>query len=107
MRVGSLRYLVSIEDYTESDNDYGEEIKSWSRYVYAYARISPLSGTEKYISAEKHATATHQITIRYVSGVEPKMRIVFGERIFEIVSVINVGERDKMMQLIVTEEADK
>jgi SPP1 family predicted phage head-tail adaptor len=106
MRAGSLRHLVSIEDYTETTDSLGGVSNTWAEFSKAYANIVPLSGNEKYVSAEKHATATHQITIRYLSGVNPKMRVVYGSRVFEIVSVINTGTRDKMMQLIVEEDAD-
>ncbi len=107
MRVGSLRNLVIIEEYVETVSSYGGTVKTWSEYGRAWAAINALRGDEKYISAEKQATSTHQMTIRFLDGVNPKMRVVFGTRIFEIVSVINPGEWDKRMNLIVTEESDK
>jgi len=106
MRIGSLNKLVSIEEYTETKDSFGAVTKTWTELSKAWANIVPLSGNEKYVSAEKHATATHQITIRYLAGVNPKMRVVYGTRVFEIVYAPNVGERNKMMQLIVEEEAD-
>ena len=106
MRAGSLRHLVSIEEYTEATDSLGGVSLTWTEFSKAYANIAPLNGKEKYVSAEKHATSTHQITIRYLSGVNPKMRVVYGAQVFEIVSVVNAGMRDKMMQLIVEEEAD-
>jgi SPP1 family predicted phage head-tail adaptor len=106
MRAGSLRHLVSIESYTETRDSFGGVSNTWAEFSKAYANIVPLSGKEKYVSAEKYATSTHQITIRYLDGVDPKMRVVYGTRMFEIVSVINTGERDKMMQLIVEEDVD-
>lgn len=106
MRAGSLRHLVTIQSYTEISNTFGEASKAWAEFSEAYANITPLKGTEKYLSKEKHATATHQVTIRYLDGVDTKMRIIYGSRTFEIVSVANVGERDRMMQLIVEEEAE-
>lgn len=106
MRIGSLNKLITIETYTETVDSFGGVTNVWAEYSKAWANIVPLSGSEKYVSAEKHATATHQITVRYLSGITPNMQIVYGARTFEIASIINVGERNKMMQLIVTEDAD-
>ena len=106
MRVGKLRHLGSIEDYTETVNSFGETVKTWSEFSKVWCDIRPLNGNEKYVSAEKHATATHQVIIRYLAGVNPKMRLVARGRTFEITAVLNINEQDKMMQLIVEEEAD-
>lgn len=107
MRIGSLNHLITIEAYTEAVDSFGGTSGgSWAEFGQAWAGISPLKGTEKYVSSEKHATATHQITMRFLSGVNPKMRIKARGRTFEIVSVINNGERDRMLQLIVEEKAD-
>ena len=106
MRVGTLRHFGTIEGYTETKDTFGAVSKAWSEFCKVYANINPLRGDEKYVSAEKHATATHQVTVRYRQGINPKMRLTLRGRTFEIVSVINVGERDKMMQLIVEEDAD-
>jgi len=107
MRVGTLRHIATIEQLVKGQDAAGGKTESWVVFSKAWCAISPLSGREKYYSQEKHATATHQITIRYLAGVEPKMRIKARGRVFDIVSVINPGERDKMMQIIAEEEADR
>ena len=106
MRVGKLRHLGVIESYTETKNNFGETEKVWSEFSKVWCDIKPLNGKEKYVSAEKHATATHQVIIRYLAGVNPKMRLTARGRIFKIIAALNINEQDKMMQLITEEEAD-
>ncbi len=106
MRTGTLRHTGSIESYIETIDSVGGVTKVWAQFCQVWCSIQPLTGNEKYVSAEKHARATHQVTIRYKNGIDPKMRLLSRGRIFEIIAVINVGERDKMMQLIAEEEAD-
>ena len=65
-----------------------------------------MNGNEKYVSFEKHATATHQLIARFISGVDPKMRVLFGTRVFDITASMNVNEESKMLQLILEEQAD-
>lgn len=107
MRAGNLNHLITVEAYTEAVDSFGGSSGgSWATFGQAWASILPLNGTEKYVSGEKHATATHKIKMRFLSGLNPKMRIKARGRTFEIISVINVGERDREMQLIVEEKAD-
>jgi len=106
MRTGTLRHLGSIEVYTETVDAVGGVTKVWTEFSKVWCAINPLRGDEKYVSAEKHARATHQVTMRYLHGVNPKMRLLCRGREFEVIASINVGERDKMMQLLVEEEAD-
>lgn len=106
MKIGKLRHKASIEAYTEAVNSFGEAIKTWVKVSDIWCSIKPLNGNEKYVSAEKHATATHQCITRFIDGIDPKMRVVYGTRIFEITAPMNVNEESKMLQLILEEQAD-
>lgn len=106
MRVGKLRHLASIESYTEAPDGFGEVVKSWTKFSDIWCSIKPINGKEKYVSAEKHATATHEVMSRFIDGVTPRMRLVDGTRVFGIISSLNVNEESKMMQLIVEEKVD-
>ncbi len=108
MNIGSKRHLITIEEFQQSiEPTFGEEVKTWVEFNKAWASIIPVSVDERYISKEKNATATHKITIRYIPNLSVKMRVVFGSRIFNIVSVLNINERNKMIQLIVEEKIDE
>lgn len=106
MRVGKLRHKGEIQSCTETPDSFGEPTKGWVKLYDVWCDIKPLNGTEKYVSAEKHATSTHQVIIRYSSGISPKMRLVSRGRTFEIKSAFNVNEKDRMMQLIVEEQVN-
>jgi head-tail adaptor len=43
------------------------------------------------------ARLTHEVRIRYIEGVTPKMRIIHGTRALEIVSVANDMEMDEVL----------
>lgn len=103
MRAGTLRNLISIEKEEHTTNEYGEALSIWIEVQKAWASIYPARGTEKWQSAERHAKATHEIAIRFVPGITPKHRIKFGNRIFNIISVLNTGERNKQLKIIVEE----
>jgi len=102
MRSGNLKHKITIQTYSETQNDFGEVIKGWSDFKTAYASIIPLSAKEFY-KAGTHNEVTHKIELRYLKDIKPKMRVLYGTRIFDIESVINVREDNKTLQLICTE----
>lgn len=106
MRVGKLRHKGVIERYSQTTDDAGGVTKTWTKFIDVWCDIKPLSGNEKYVSSEKHATATHQVMIRYVLGIDTKMRLLSRGRVFEIKAALNIKEQDRMIQLVVEEEAD-
>jgi len=101
MRTGRLRHPVVIQRLTEGTL-WGEE-DSWEDYAAVWASVEPLKGAEYYAAQQVNAEVTGKVVMRYLSGVVPKMRVVFGTRTFEILSVINPDERNRELQLLVKE----
>jgi len=94
MRTGSLRKRVSYQTYLTSWKANGQENRQWTTAWTSWASVEPLSGRE--IQAAGHTTATlsHRITLRYRPDVHPQGRFSMGGRTFNIVSVVNEGERN-------------
>tara|TARA_Y100000310_G_scaffold34448_1_gene32622 strand:- start:204 stop:539 length:336 start_codon:yes stop_codon:yes gene_type:complete len=105
---GKLRHRVRIETVTISrDSDYGDVTETWAllaRNGIVWADIQPLSGQERWQANAADPEMTHTITIRYHDTIGPKDRIVYGSRTFRIQSVMNVGERNDMMDITAVEE---
>ena len=84
MRIGKLRHRIAIERFTETRDTDGSVIETWSTYATVQSSIEPISGREYFAAQSVQADITRRITIRYLSGVIPKMRVKFGSRIFDI-----------------------
>lgn len=106
MRSGNLKHKIVIESYAETKNAVGEVTKEWSEFATTYSSIVPLSGNEKFSSNEVHAEVTHKIEMRFISGVLPKMRVVYGSRNFDIKSAINIREQNRTLYLMCSEVID-
>lgn len=102
MRSGNLKHKITIQTYSEAQNSFGEVVKGWSDYEMVYASITPLSAKE-FFKAGVQAEATHKVELRYLKDVKPKMRVIYGSRVFDIESVINVREANKTLQLVCSE----
>jgi len=103
MRAGLLNKRISIQERVETQDSFGEAKPTWTEVLSTFASIYPVRGTERYMSMEKHATATHEINIRFTELISPKHRIVYQGRAFDVVSVLNLGERNKQLKIIAKE----
>ena len=100
MRAGKLRQRLVIQAATETKNDFGEPIKTWADWATVWGAVEPLRGRELWAAREKQARLDTRIRIRYREGVTPKMRVVFGDHIYEIDSVIDEEMRHANLQLM-------
>ena len=106
MKIGKLRHRITIEQVADSQDTDGSLIETCSSYVTAQGSIEPVSGREYFDAQVTQADVTHRIYLRYIAGVIPKMRVKYGARIFDILSVINTRERKVELQLMGRERID-
>ena len=80
----------------------------WSTYATAWAKISPIRGTETtdQQTAKRQADVTHLITMRYIRGLEPSMRILFEGRYFYPEVIRNIDERNAWVEIDAREDVD-
>lgn len=104
MQAGKMRFRVTIQQLGSGQDSYGQENGTWADYATVWAGIEPLQGREKITAQQIDAEVSHAVTIRYKAGVVPKMRIAFGSRYFNIISVLNTFEQNFEMKLMVTEK---
>ncbi len=107
MRIGPLNKRVAIRSASTTRDDYGQPIPSWSTDATVWASVEPLSGRERVSAQQQHAETTHRIRMRYQPGttVTTVKRLLFGTRVFEIISVINKKEKNLMLELLCKEVA--
>jgi len=107
IRAGRLRHRVRIERVVETTNAVGGVSRSWRSIAVRWAGIEPISAREFMKHDQVNSTVTHRIMLRG-GGLEisAKDRIVFGRRVFGILSIINRDERDKVLEIMATEDVD-
>jgi SPP1 family predicted phage head-tail adaptor len=106
VKIGKLRHSITIEQVAEAQDSDGSIIETWSSFAAVQASIGPISGREYFAAQSMQADVTHRISLRFIAGVIPKMRAKYGSRIFDILSVINVDERNRELQLMCRECID-
>lgn len=105
MKSGRLRDLVTIQAKTVTRQGNGEEIRAWTTFAQQWADIQPLSGRELLTLRDEMASVTTRIRMRYLAGVVPTMRVVYGDSVYEITEVIDRDNRRAELELLCLSEA--
>jgi SPP1 family predicted phage head-tail adaptor len=107
VRAGTLRHKIEIQEDEGTTRDAaGVVTPSWVTVNGGerWAGVKPISGNESEIGGKQTARRSHEVTIRYLSGVTSKMRVKYGSRYLYIESVLNVDERNREMTLLCVEK---
>ena len=105
MKSGQLRHRVIVEqNKPPSTDEYGTlSPPAWDTFEERWCSIEPLSGDELIAAQHVQAGVTHRVTMRFLDGLHPSMRLRDGDRILNISRVINVGERNATQELFCRE----
>lgn len=103
MQAGQLRHRVVIEHNTPTQDIYGQPIESWGALATVWGAVEPLAGAEFFSAQQFQAEVDTRIRIRYRTGITPKMRVMWSDRIFEIDTVIEPKSQRRELHLMCTE----
>jgi SPP1 family predicted phage head-tail adaptor len=103
MNAGLMDELVTVQQYTTTtDSNTGEKLQSWSTYLTPWARIQESeSGSETVDADRREHKQTITFTLRYDSGINTKMRIVWESKNYNI---INIADLERRMYLKIQAE---
>ena len=88
MRAGSMNERITIQARGDVQDANGEMVPGWTDFATLWASVVDISGRE-YVSANSNANSVQtKITIRYMEGVLPAMRVVHGANHYNIESVL-------------------
>lgn len=103
MQAGKLRHKLVIQSRTEAPDSIGHMVSTWSEFATVYGSVEPLIGREYLAAQQVQSEVSHKLRIRWLNGATTKMRVLFGSRVFDINSVLNVEERGREMLLMCKE----
>ena len=104
LRSGDLRRIVEVQSSSEVKDALGGTTFSRTTDNTRYANIEQLTADEKKDHEQLQGSNTVKITMRYYAGLDISNRIKYGTRIFNILSVDNVWERNHVTTAIAIEE---
>lgn len=95
--IGDLRARLVLEEPVSTPDGGGGVSEGWVQVATVWGRIEARLGSEAVQADRVTATVMHNITIRYRAGVIPEMRFRTGTRVFHILSVVDIEDRDRWL----------
>lgn len=114
---GDLRHPFVIERAVETQGATGEPLRTWVNMTAVltggpkcYGSLTPTTGTEFKRAGQITGSMSHQVRFWYFDGLLVTDRLTLtdtrkkkAKRVFNIVSIENVGELDEELSVIVKE----
>lgn len=107
MDIGRTNKRITFCRYEEKENTLLQIEQVLIEVKTVWASVEPTRGREYQEAQRIRPELTYKITTRYHKGITPDMFIKYGERYFNIVSIINVREQNAMLEIICTEKVKK
>jgi SPP1 family predicted phage head-tail adaptor len=99
MEAGKLRRPIKIKQPIDTPDGMGGVSQVWTDVHECMAAIEPMTGKEVLYAGEVQEKVNTKITIRYQAGIKPAWRIYDGNTAYRIDSVIDIGTRQRELQI--------
>ena len=106
MRSGELRHRIELQTNTPVANAIDELVDTYTTFATVWGAIEPLSGNRLFLAQQADSQIQGVVRIRYRKDVVPTMRIKFGSRYLQIISIIDREERHQELQVMYKEKLD-
>ena len=91
---GKLRERVTVKVPIDGRSGGSREAtQTWDTFAERWASVDGLSSREVLQSGQQQTEITHRVRMRYLDGLVSTMRILWRDRVLEITSVLEHGNR--------------
>ena len=90
-------HRVSLKSLTTTIGDGGRKTESYTPIATIWAAIEPAHHAPQFRGGKTVFPVSHEITTRYSQSYEAARQIIFGTRVFQVRSKINVGEKKQYL----------
>lgn len=106
MDVGKLRHRVRLQRPGGSKDAFAGRVTSWTDVAVVWACVEPLTGRDAVIAAQRQASTSHKVTVRYslsTAVIAADWRVLYDGRVLVVDNIINVEERNEVLELFCIE----
>ena len=108
MHIGKLRHRLDIQNCAtssgETQDTFGEPIRTWTTSETVWASVEPLTGRERFQAQQVQPEVTHKVKMRYNTSVNAKSRLLYGSRVLQVEAVMNPEERNAEFEILCKED---
>lgn len=88
MKSGELRYRVTLQSHSQTQDSTGEILRTWVDVAPVWASIRFVSGISAIKADMDVSTVKASIRIRYRTGISAGMRVLHGGDVYEVQAVM-------------------
>lgn len=102
MPAGKRRYKITIQKSTMADDTSGQPLPTWANFCTRFADVEATSGSERFRGRQITAQMTHVIQLlsdSVTKQITPGMRVLWQDRIIDLVVVKNLDGNWREIQL--------
>lgn len=93
IKAGELDRTITIIEFTESENSFGEREKVWTELATVRAAKRSMNNRDVMKSQGVVNAPEGKFLIRYRAGLKTSQRIIYEEQHYEITAVEEIGRR--------------
>lgn len=94
--IGKLDRRIAIESATKGQGaEYGEPTETWATWLSTWANVYSGGGREFEAARQINAEIDTQFQIRWRSGLNTTMRILYESRYYDIYRIQEVGRQER------------
>ena len=94
MRAGDMDRRVTLQRFTTTQDEYGEEVQTWADLATVWAEVRQQGGREYLAAATTMADRRVVFFIRWYPGLTVEDRVSYGGALHDIEEVREIGRRD-------------
>lgn len=105
MNAGKLRHQIDIEKKLTTRDAYGGEKVSFKRVISTRCSITYMNGKDGFTSDQFYGKNIIKLRLRYYPNISISDRIIYNDRIFDIIPPVkNINEKNRYLEIIAEEE---
>jgi SPP1 family predicted phage head-tail adaptor len=99
VRIGDLRHRITFQTQVRTADGMGGFTLSWQDVDTVWAYVRPVSSKERLFAQRIEYQRSHEVIIRYKTGIDNSMRFVFEGRVFQIKGDLKPDERKFFLKI--------
>lgn len=101
--IGTYRQRLYVQQENAVADTGGGTVMGWTTINTVWASVEPVNGSEPVKAEKLSGTITHRIHMRYDGTITTAMRFLLGSRVFNIRSIKNINERNRVLEIMAEE----
>ena len=99
-QAGQLDRRITIQTFSETTDNFGQEVKSFSTLASVWANVVEKVGREGEDGEMIAATKKVEFIIRYRTDVDEEMRIIYNSNTYKIQAIQSADARKAFLKIV-------